>query len=154
MEKVCVFTGHRFVPAQERARLQRRLIDTVESLYADGYRTFCAGGALGFDRMAADTVLALRQRYSDLRLLLMVPCRDQAARWRAEDRMAYERQLRDADEVRVLSEHYYDGCMRERNRCMIDLADCCVAYVTSPHSGSAQTMRMAQTRHIPVLNLA
>ena len=51
MEKVCVFTGHRFVPAQERARLQRRLIDTVESLYADGYRTFCAGGALGFDRM-------------------------------------------------------------------------------------------------------
>lgn len=154
MERICIFTGHRLVPVPAQERLRRRLVDTVEALYADGYRTFCAGGALGFDRMAADTVLALKQRHPDLRLLLMVPCRDQAARWRAEDRAVYERQLRDADEVRVLSEHYYDGCMRERNRRMIDLADCCVAYVTSPHSGSAQTVRMAQTRNIPVLNLA
>ena len=149
-----MFTGHRWVPEQELTRLRRRLIDTVETLYAEGYRTFCAGGALGFDRMAADIVLALRQRYPDLSLLLMVPCRDQAARWGAVDREIYERQLRDADEVRVLSERYHDGCMRERNRRMIDLADCCVAYVTSSHSGSAQTVRMAEARGIPVVNLA
>lgn len=142
------------MPVQEQKRLRRRLVDTVEALYAEGYRTFCAGGALGFDRMAADTVVALKQRYPDLRLLLMVPCRDQASRWGAADREIYERQLRDADEVRVLSEHYYDGCMRERNRRMIDLADCCVAYVTSAYSGSAQTMRMAEARGVPILNLA
>lgn len=142
------------IPEAEQGRLRRRLVEAVETLYSDGCRTFCAGGALGFDRMAADTVLALRQKYPDLRLLLMVPCRDQAARWSAGDRAIYERQLRDADEVRVLSERYFDGCMRERNRQMVAIASVCVAYVTSLHSGSAQTVRMAEARGIPVIHLA
>ena len=154
MDRICVFTGHRVIPEAEQGRLRRRLVETVETLYSDGCRTFCAGGALGFDRMAADTVLALRQKYPDLRLLLMVPCRDQAARWSAGDRTVYERQLRDADEVCVLSERYFDGCMRERNRQMVAIASVCVAYVTSLHSGSAQTVRMAETRGIPVIHLA
>lgn len=154
MDKICVFTGHRMIPEGERGRLHRRLVGAVEDLYGEGYRTFCAGGALGFDRMAADTVLALRQKHPDLRLLLMIPCRDQAARWSAADREVYERQLRDADEVQVLSERYFDGCMRERNRQMIAIASVCVAYVTSSYSGSAQTVRMAEARGVPVIHLA
>lgn len=142
------------IPDGEQKRLRRRLVETVETLYHDGYRTFCAGGALGFDRMAAETVLALRQKCPELRLLLMIPCRDQAARWSTADRAIYERQLHDADEVRVLSEKYFDGCMRERNRQMIALASVLVAYVTSSYSGSAQTVRMAEARGVPVIHLA
>lgn len=154
MSKTCLFTGHRVIPQEIRARLSRVLVETVEALYAADYRTFCAGGALGFDRMAADTVLALKQRYPDIRLLLMIPCRDQADHWSQAERAAYERQLREADEVRVLAEQYYDGCMRERNRQMVEAADCCIAYVTSPHSGAAQTVHMAEAHGLYVLNLS
>ena len=152
--RVCVFTGHRVVPQSEKRRLQRALLGAVEELYLAGYRVFCAGGAMGFDRMAADMILSLKQKHADLRLMLVLPCRDQAARWSAPERAAYERQLRDADEVRVLSETYYDGCMRERNRVMVSLAGYCVAYVTSLRSGSAQTLHMAEAKGIPVRNLA
>lgn len=154
MGRICAFTGHRAVPEQERDRIQKALVYTVESLYQDGFRTFCAGGAMGFDRMAAETVLALKQKYPDLRLTLVLPCRDQAARWAREERNIYLRQMRDADEVEVLSERYYDGCMRARNRSLIDRAEHLVAYVTSFHSGSAQTLRMAEEKGIPVTNLA
>ena len=152
--RVCVFTGHRVVPQSEKRRLQRALLGAVEELYLAGYRVFCAGGAMGFDRMAADIVLSLKQKYADLRLMLILPCRDQAARWSVPERAAYDRQLREADEVRVLSETYYEGCMRERNRAMISLAGYCVAYVTTPRSGSAQTLHMADSKGIPVRNLA
>lgn len=152
--RICAFTGHRAVPDRERDRIRKALVRTVESLYADGFRTFCAGGAMGFDRMAAETVLALKQKYPDLRLALVLPCRDQAERWAREERDIYLRQMRDADEVEVLSEHYYDGCMRARNRSLIDRAEHLVAYVTTCRSGSAQTLRMAEEKGIPVTNLA
>ena len=36
-----------------------------------------AGGALGFDTLAAQTVLDMKKEYPQLRLILVLPCEDQ-----------------------------------------------------------------------------
>ena len=153
-EKTCAFTGHRAIPKDETEPLRRRLAETVERLYREGYRVFLAGGALGFDRMAADAVLSLRKKYPEIRLHLVLPCGDQERLWRFSERLAYHKQVKQADEVTVLAERYYDGCMQARNARLIDGADYLVAYVTRTRSGAAQTLRMAERKGIGITNLA
>lgn len=63
------FTGHRTYCGEAAAALQR----AVETLYAEGCRTFLSGMAAGFDMAAAETVLACRDRLSGLRLVAVVP---------------------------------------------------------------------------------
>ena len=57
----CCFTGHRDMPAGEAEQVRRWLKAVVLNLYqSHGVRYFGAGGALGFDTLAAETVLELR----------------------------------------------------------------------------------------------
>ena len=58
---VC-FTGHREISADKRKDVLKALAKTVGELYLQGYRTFCAGGALGFDTLAAAVVLVLKKK--------------------------------------------------------------------------------------------
>ena len=64
------------------------------------------------------------------------------------------RQIADADEVRVLAPRYYDGCMQARNRYMVDRASVCIAYLTETRGGTAGTVRYAEKQGISVINLA
>lgn len=58
-EKTCCFTGHRAIPARALPALAEELEQTLRRLIGEGMRYFGAGGALGFDTLAAETVLRL-----------------------------------------------------------------------------------------------
>lgn len=153
-ETVC-FTGHRM---QHITRPIDQLWDTtaevVRTLYHRGYRCFLCGGATGFDALAASCVLQLRREHPDARLYLAIPCRDQARGWSGSDLGLYQQHLQEADQVFLLSPHYYAGCMLVRNRFMVDHAGFCVAYMEEPSGGTAFTIRYAVRKGLPVLNLA
>ncbi len=153
-QRTCAFTGHRIIPAAERARLQARLERLIRRLYTEkNVKTFIAGGALGFDTMAALAVLKLAREFPDITLRLILPCADQDAKWREEDRRLYREILERAREREVLYPRYAEGCMLERNRRMVDLADVVVAYMRKPSGGTAYTVRYAGQTGKPVLNL-
>ena len=109
----CCFTGHRTVPKASEAQIRARLAAAVQGLYLQGYRRFVAGGAVGFDTMAADVVLAFRRHYPEISLILMLPCADQDAKWTSEEKAVYQKQKDEADEVILLAERYFDGCKRK-----------------------------------------
>ena len=79
--KTVCFTGHRSLPAEELPEISRHLEDTLIALIEQGYCYFGAGGALGFDTLAAQMVLRLRERYPQIRLILVLPCRNQTRGW-------------------------------------------------------------------------
>ena len=60
-EQTACFTGHRTIPPQQLEDLAQRLRAAVEDAIGRGYRYFGAGGALGFDTLAAQTVLELKK---------------------------------------------------------------------------------------------
>lgn len=151
-QKTCCFTGHRILPKEEREQIRARLARAIRNLYEEGYRHFVAGGALGFDTVAAETVLAFRRHYPDITLTLMLPCADQDTKWSSEQKAVYEKQKKEADEVICLSQHYYDGCMQKRNQAMVDASSACIAYMTRPRSGAGQTVRMAHAAGLRVIN--
>ena len=51
--QTCCFTGHRKIPMLDRMRISRQLDTTIQKLVDEGICYFGAGGALGFDTMAA-----------------------------------------------------------------------------------------------------
>lgn len=151
--KSCAFTGHRQISAHHSAALPQLIDRAVCYAYGEGCRTFLSGGALGFDTLAARSVLRLKGECADVRLVLILPCRDQAAHWRAEDVLAYREMLDAADEIIYISGAYTDTCMKERNAALVDRADMLVAYVGRYASGAYQTVSIAKKKGIPVYNL-
>ena len=82
---------------------------------------FGAGGALGFDTLAAQMVLKLKERYPDIKLILVLPCKTQTSGWKQTDIDEYERIKAAADKVVFTSEVYYRGCMHKRNLSLIHI---------------------------------
>ena len=149
----CSFTGHRSIPDVHRAPLADLVRRAIAYVYEQGCRTFYAGGAVGFDTLAAREVLRFRMAHPEVRLVLLLPCPEQAATFGDGARDAYDFLLREADEVRYVCSAYTPRCMRKRNELLAELGDCVIAYVGHGRSGSSQTARMATERGKHVYNL-
>lgn len=104
--------------------------------------------------LAGFTVLALKERYPQVKLILALPCRDQDAKLDEADREQYAELLGQADLVVCLSETYFDGCIRQRNQYMVDRSRVCLAYMTCQRSSAGQAISMANRAGLVVHNLA
>ncbi|MBR2411421.1 MAG: DUF1273 family protein [Clostridia bacterium] len=153
-ESSCFFTGHRNIPVGELPALKEKLYNTVKKLISDGITDFYAGGAVGFDTLAAITVLKLRKEYSHIKLHIIVPCENQEKKWTPESKELYRKINEAADEVKILSPVYYTGCMQVRNRYMADNSSICIAYLTEPSGGTASTVKYAEKQGKTIINIA
>ena len=116
---------------------------------------FYDGGAIGFDMLCAETVIALKGEYKDIKLHMLLPCpsEEQIKGWNKSQIARYEQIMQAADTVTVVSDHYSRDCMKRRNERLVELADVCICYCTNPRSGTGQTVRMAREKGIDVTNL-
>lgn len=153
-EKTCCFTGHRELPGDEIDTIKKLLDVNIRHLIKQGITNYCAGGALGFDTLAAKTVIGLKDEFSMLRLILVLPCPEQARRWSPEDILVYEEIKSKADEVIYASDAYYKGCMQKRNRCMVDKSCCCICYMVKKRSGTKSTTEYCRKQGVYVINIA
>ena len=153
MKTVC-FTGHRQIFYDQREDLLRVLHQEIEKQICEGAEVFRAGGALGFDTLAALAVLHAKRRHPQLRLELILPCPTQTANWAAEDIRCYEKIRKKADSYRYVSEFYYDGVLQARNNQLVDGSDVCIAYLQTSHGGSAYTSARAIRQGLEFINLA
>ena len=152
-EQTCCFTGHRYIPAAEYAAIEKRLAAAIIGLIHQGVRYFGAGGALGFDTMAALAVLRRKEEYPHIRLILVLPCREQAEGWREEDKKRYNQIRCQADKVVYTSERYSGGGMHRRNRHLVDHSGVCVCYLSDMKSGTAYTVGYAKRQGLRTINL-
>ena len=152
--KTCCFTGHRQILASHAVPLQNALENTLRSLIQQGVIYYGAGGALGFDTMAALTVLRLRREFPQLRLILVLPCPQQDQYWNPQEQEIYRQILAQADKIIYLSPRYTPFCMHQRNRHLIDHSGTCIAYLTKSSGGTAYTTAYAAQKGVPVINLA
>lgn len=150
---VC-FTGHRVLPTEKISEILKSLEDALVALIEQGYCYFGAGGALGLDTLAAQAVLRLRERYPQIRLILVLPCRNQTRGWPQADVDIYEEIKRCADKVTYTSESYFRGCMQKRNRHLVDNSSVCICYLTKPTGGTAYTVNYARRSGLRIINIA
>lgn len=152
--KSCCFTGHRVLPREEVEDIRDMLGRAIEVLISFGCTDFISGGALGFDTLAAEAVIEARKTHPQLRLIMILPCRDQHKLWNDWSRRRYEGLLQAADQVSYVCERYIKGCMQARNKRMVEAAEYCIAYCNNPRSGTGGTIAYAKERGLIVTNLA
>lgn len=153
-EYTACFTGHRQIPFGQTILLRHRLDKVIADLVQQGIIYYGAGGALGFDTMAAQTVLSARRKHPQVKLILVLPCPTQADRWPKRDKEIYEEIKTRADKVVYVSDHYTKSCMFQRNRHLVDYSGICIAYLTKATGGTAYTVGYARSKGINVINLA
>ncbi len=153
-DKTCCFTGHRRIPADLRAVIAVEIEKRVTELIGQGYIFFETGGALGFDTVAAQVVLRVRDRYPSIHLVLVLPCRNQTDGWSEHDRRMYNYILNAADDVIYTSEEYARGCMYKRNRKLVDDSSVCICWLKHPSGGTLYTVNYAEKCGIKIINIA
>ena len=126
----------------------------ISAAYSRGYRTFIAGGAVGFDTLAACRVIVAKSRMPDIKLHLILPCRNQTEKWtNVNDLSLYKHIMGRADHIEYITDFYNSTCMLERNRAMVGRSALCIAYCTRSSGGSAYTVKHAEKEGLGVINI-
>ena len=154
MSKICCFTGSRDIRKisyrEVYLRLRKTLIELIEK---EGFTDFRAGGARGFDTLAALCVSELKSKYPDIKLHLVLPCKNQEKFFTQRERVVYHVLLEMADSVEFLQEKYTSGVMHRRNRALVDGSELCVALLQRSSGGTHQTVTYARSCGVKTINL-
>ncbi len=152
--KVACFSGHRNLP-HGCMELQVNLEKAIVELIKRGVVFFGSRGAVGFDLLAATTVLKLKEDYPHIRLVMVLPCppEQQSSYWNDEQKKRYYEILEQADKVRILSPQYTDKCMHDRNRHMVDCSAYLICYLRERRGGTFYTVNYAEKCVLKILRL-
>ena len=153
-KRTACFTGHRNIPVNDRVKLDKLLDNVIEALFNKGVVFFGCGGAYGFDMMAEYAVLRAKERHKEIKLILVLPCKEQDKYWNDESKAIYRDILSKADKIVYTSEVYTSDCMHNRNRHLVDYSGYCIAYCTKQSGGTVYTMNYAKDSGVKVINLA
>lgn len=149
--QTCCFTGHREIFNGDEARLEKWLEETISELYLyNGVRYFGSGGAIGFDILAAEVVLRLMRKYSEIKLILVLPCPLHDKFWNKEWKQRFARIAKQASKIVYTSDHYHNHCMYVRNQHLVDHSDWCIAYFRKNYGGTAYTVSYAKEKQCKV----
>lgn len=146
------FTGHRQVIDYKQT--SERVMDAIRYCYDNGARFFYAGGAVGFDTIAAEAVLRLKAEHTDIVLIIVVPFPEQDKYFNAENRSRYLNILKQADEVVTISNSFSNSAYLKRNDYMISHSCQLIAYWDEKSlGGTSYTIRKAHKKKLTIYNL-
>lgn len=148
--KVCAFTGHRILTGTDFDvhLLERVVVDLVKA----GYKRFLCGMAVGFDMIAAQVVLALKDEYG-LQLVACLPCENQTDKFSQKNKALYESILSRCDEKVTLEKQYVSGCMHKRDRYLVDNSDALVCFLRKESGGTYYTVNYAEKSGKKIIRL-
>lgn len=154
--KTCFFTGHRKIAQSKIEIVKAQLAENIEKMITEyGVNTFIDGGALGFDTIAAETVIEMREKYQNIKLAMYLPCYGQSKMWKESEQFRYRMVLSKADKIIYITESVYtDDCMKLRNLKMIKDSSFCIAFCLMQKSGTGFTLRNAKNVGIEIVNIA
>ncbi|MBR3059457.1 MAG: DUF1273 family protein [Oscillospiraceae bacterium] len=153
--RTACFTGHREL-GEPPGELERRVDAAIRDLYARGVRYFGAGGARGFDALASERVLTLKEELPELALVLVLPFPEQyrqEGNWSREELAQFDALLLRADRVVTLEAGYSPGVYQRRNRYLADRSAFCICYLQRMRSGTGGTVRYAKSLGLEIIDL-
>lgn len=137
--------------------IKQRLKQTILSHFSQGKTTFLNGCMSGFDVIAGETVLSLKQEYPAIRCVTAAPFRldyfrneNWTPEWKARALDLYLR----SDAAFSLSQTYHKGVYYERNRFMVDHSAALICYYTGAGTGTKYTMDYAAKKRLEIANIA
>ena len=156
----CSFSGHRkeefdFDKSIKGDMFKRFLKVAIKEAIDKGCDTFYCGMAQGFDIIAAEALISIKERdnLSNIRLISVMPYKNQHKKWGASWRKRHEFVLENSNEVIVLEEKYFTGCYHQRNRYLVDNAQMLICYYNGSAGGTKHTVEYAEQKGLEIINV-
>lgn len=112
-----------------------------------------AGGSYGFDMLAEKAVIRARNKHKEIKLILVLPCKNQEKYWTEDNKAAFAEIKNQANKIVYLSENYSKDCMHKRNRHLVNFSGYCIAYLNKNSGGTAYTVNYARQKGLEIVNL-
>jgi uncharacterized phage-like protein YoqJ len=110
--------------------------------------------AIGFDLLAAKATLSLKTELSQMKIIAVLPCREQNEKWNEKNKMEYETILKKVDDVVVVSDHYHQRCFLQRNDYMVQRSSRLITlYDGKFKGGTFYTYRKAKSLGLEIINI-
>lgn len=153
-EETATITGHRpkFLPwgynedKQSCKNFKKEVAKIFNKLIDNKITTFLTGMAEGFDMIGTEILLELRKK-SEIKIIAIVPCINQEIKWNSFQQRRYWHLLSQCDDVIILTRTYYNGCMNDRNKYMINNSSICIACYNGKSSGTENTVKYAKEKN-------
>ena len=133
--------------------MRTRLRYRVMPLIADGVVYFGVGGAQGFDMLAAEYLLKVRDEFGKrIRIISVLPFPEYRKDWPEEDFRRQEEIIRRSDKVVYVCPKEEKGAYLARDRKLVDESAFCVCWCRKKTGGTAYTVRCALQQGLQVWN--
>lgn len=129
------FTGHRWYDSSRKQCVIEKLEGCVREAYKNGITNFISGMAIGFDLLAAELVLSLKQECPAITLTAALPFGEQASHFNERNKSRYYKCLSQADDIVILSNDYTAKCYLERDRFMVEHSSLLIACYDGRNKG-------------------
>ena len=149
------FTGHRNNRIDtNNTTLITDIENAIYDSYAKGYRRFMTGMAQGFDLIAAEAVLRIKNSYPDIKLIAIIPFLGQCRYFSDEDKQRYANIMKQCDKIKYFSKRYYTGCFHRRNDYLIDNSSLVISYFDGMKKGGTYyTIQRAIDKGLTIINI-
>lgn len=144
-EKCCCFTGHRPEKLKGTDDFGYGLAIEVWRAMNAGFTTFITGGARGVDIVAAEVVLAIRERMNGLvKLVVALPYPAFGRRWRSEWGVRLDDVKEKADGIIFVSSKCSRQAYQKRNEWMVNHSSLVLAVYNGTPGGTRNTLNYAK----------
>ena len=150
----CCFTGHRDLPVNQMMRIRIAVRRQVETLLKQGVIYYGVGGAIGFDTLAAEVLMELREQYPQLKVILVYPFDGYQSKWTSAQKLKHQSLLPRYDTIVCVSSIPGRDAYLERDRHLVNSSAHCIAYCTRNYGGTAYTVRYAERCGCAIYNVA
>lgn len=118
----------------------------LEDAIKYGFKNFFTGMAEGFDMIATEILLELKNTFKDIKIIAIIPCLGQEKSWKQSQQDKYNKILNHCDDKIILSKIYTKKCMNDRNKFMVNHSSIVIACYNGLPSGTANTIRFAKEK--------
>lgn len=132
----------------------------IERAYGRGKRVFISGLATGTDMWAAEAVVALKEKYHDIKLHAAIPFPSQASKWAEFNKKRWQRLFEVADAYTILFEDppkdspkwLWAKMLHDRNSWMVNNGHAGIAVWNGKENGGTwDCLKKAKIANRPVL---
>ncbi len=151
-EKIVCFTGHRPIKLpwgyneekENCIQFKKDLEKVIRNEINNGAEIFLTGMAEGFDMIAAEIVLKLIKEFPNIKIIAVIPCKNQEKKWNISQQERYWNIVNQCDKRIILSENITKECFNQRNMFMVQNSHSCIACWNGKPSGTGNTIRYAK----------
>lgn len=148
----CSFSGHRTFYEDKKIISENLEKEIVKLIEEHNVKFFLVGGAIGFDMLCEEIIIKLKKTY-DIKLILILPCKNQEKYWKAKDKIKFALIKKKADKIIYLQKNYDNFCMKKRNQYLIDNSTYFIYYLRKNNSGTSSTFNYALLNKRKIISL-